>query len=356
MHPLPSNERMYRALVERDATFAGVFVVGVKTTGIFCRVGCPARRPKSEHCQFFGTPREAIVAGYRACLRCRPLEREHGPSDVVRRLLAVVDAGDTPRIDTAGLCRMGIDPSTARRSFLRHCGMTFQAYQRARRMGLALEAMRAPGKRGRTVEKGMQASRYGSTSGFGAAFTELFGQPPSKASAVRCLLAERIATPLGMMVAVADESRLLLLEFHDRRALPRELTWLRRHHQAAIVPGRNAILEQLAEELAAYFDGRLARFRTPFAVDGTPFEQAVWQELLRIPCGETRSYAALAKALGQPKAVRAVGRANGANRIALLIPCHRVIRADGGLCGYGGGLWRKERLIELERQAVLTAP
>ncbi|MEL7472404.1 MAG: methylated-DNA--[protein]-cysteine S-methyltransferase [Planctomycetota bacterium] len=162
---------------------------------------------------------------------------------------------------------------------------------------------------------------------------------------------QRIHTPMGEMLAIASDSGLTLLEFHDRRALPRELRDVRA--QGDIEPGEHAVLLQTARELHEYFDGYRRAFTIPLDPRGTPFERRVWDRLLEISHGETRSYADIARDLGKPGASRAIGRANGANRIAIVIPCHRVIRSDGALCGYGGGLDRKRRLLELEGAATL---
>jgi AraC family transcriptional regulator of adaptative response/methylated-DNA-[protein]-cysteine methyltransferase len=153
------------------------------------------------------------------------------------------------------------------------------------------------------------------------------------------------------MIAVACPHRLHLLEFADRKALPRELARLQKAQPGGIGFGRTVIAQQAAEELRQYFDGQLAEFRTPCAFHGTAFERDVWHLLQTIPAGQTRSYSQIAQELGRPSAVRAVARANGANQLAILVPCHRVLSADGSLTGYGGGLWRKQRLIEIEADA-----
>lgn len=341
---LPSAERMYRALVERDASFEGVFVVGVKTTGIFCSPRCSAKKPLRDNCAFFTDARAALRAGFRACLRCRPLERGRTASPLVARLLELIERDAEKRVRDADLRELGIDPTTARRAFHRHCGMTFQNYQRARRMGLALADLRM----NRDRPRAMDVAGYESWSGFGAAFAGVFGRPPSEAEAVGALVADWIPTPLGALVAVASDEGLLLLEFHDRRALERELRELRAELGVAIVPGQNMTLRQIRGELDEYFVGERRVFDTPLLIRGGEFERRVWAELAKIPAGATRSYQQIAAAIGSPRAVRAVGRANGRNPLAIVVPCHRVIRADGALCGYGGGVWRKRRLLEHE--------
>jgi len=343
---MPSPETMYRALVRRDSTFEGVFVVGVKTTHIFCRPACPAKKPKPEHVEFFSLPREALHAGYRPCKRCNPSLSIARPPELVRRLRDAVEHSVGGKISGADLGAMGIDPSTARRQFQRYYGMTFFAYHRARRMGLALHEVR----NGESVIGAQIESGFNSASGFHNAFRQLFGAPPSKGKEIDCMLARWVETPLGAMVAVADERGLRLLEFVDRRGLENEINTLRRRTGCVILPGRNSHLDAMVSQLQEYFQGSRMRFTVPLVPSGSAFEESVWERLRKIPAGETRSYSELAKAVGKPAAVRAVGRANGKNCMSIVIPCHRVIRSDGNLCGYGGGIWRKQWLIEHERK------
>lgn len=348
MSRLPPRDTMYRALIERDPAFEGVFIVAVKTTGVFCRSVCSARKPRPENCEYFADVHAARRAGYRACLRCKPEQPLAAPPPDVARLAQAAERS-TRRLRDADVRALGLSPSTARRLFHRHYGMTFHAYQRARRMGRALDDM----QQGATVTTAATASGYDSLSGFGSAFASVFGEAPTRAArAGSPLLADWMHTPLGPMVAVAVGDRLALLEFHDRRALEAELAWLRRFHDAPIVPGRSPVLEQIAAEVAAYFAGTLARFETPIALDGTPWQRAAWSELLTIPPGRTRSYGEMARRLGKPGAARAVGKANGENRLGIIVPCHRVIREDGTLCGYGGGIWRKQWLLDHEAAAA----
>ncbi len=343
--PLPSSRQMYRALLARDSAYEGVFFAGVKTTGIFCRPTCRARKPRAGNVEFFASASEALHGGYRPCRLCRPMDRVPAPPPVVTRLLRAVDADPSIRLGDKNLAAMGIDPSTARRRFRAYYGLTFQAYQRARRLGRALHEVRA----GRPVLAAQLDGGYESTSGFREAFLRVFGQPPRGARAAGCLLARRIGTPLGQMLALADDQGLRLLEFVDRRGLERELATLRRRLQCAVVPGTNAILDAVAAQLRAYFAGGRLTFDLPLAPVGSAFQQRVWTALRQIPPGATRSYAQIAAAAGRAGSARAVGRANGSNAIAIVIPCHRVIAADGTLSGYGGGVWRKRRLLEHER-------
>jgi len=343
---LPSFDTMYRALVNRDSTFEGIFFVGVRTTGIFCRPTCTAKKPARENVDFFATLSEALHGGYRPCLRCRPMDPDKRPPKLIERLRAEVERAPGGRLTDKELAAMAIDPSTARRQFKRHYGMTFQAYYRARRLGLALREVR----RGGRVDEAKNGSGFESASGFREAFTRIFGDPPTSAKTRPCLLAERIETPLGGMIAVANDHGLRLLEFADRRALEGELSILRKRLRTNIVPGEHPHLETIRSQLADYFSGRKLEFDIPLAPVGSDFQLRAWEILRSIPVGETRSYSWMAKQLGDENARRAVGRANGTNMICIVVPCHRVIRADGTLCGYGGGLWRKKWLLDHERR------
>jgi AraC family transcriptional regulator, regulatory protein of adaptative response / methylated-DNA-[protein]-cysteine methyltransferase len=343
---LPPPETMYRALVNRDPSFEGIFFVGVRTTGIFCRPTCTAKKPGRENVDFFASSSEALESGYRPCLRCHPTEPGKRPPELIERLRTEVERAPGGRVTDKELAAMAIDPSTARRQFKRHYGMTFQAYYRARRMGLALSEVR----KGSRVDEARNGSGFESESGFREAFTKIFGEPPTTARTRGPLFAERIDTPLGAMIAVADDEGLRLLEFIDRRATERELSILRNRLRTNVVPGEHRYLTTVRQQLADYFSGKNLEFDIPLAPVGSAFQLRAWKILQSIPVGETRSYSWMAKHLGDENARRAVGRANGTNMICIIIPCHRVIRADGTLCGYGGGLWRKKWLLEHERR------
>ncbi len=352
---------MFGALVNRDTSLDGVFVAGIRTTGIFCRPGCGAKKPLRKNVEFFASPREAMLAGYRACKRCRPLDPPGGQSRPVwvERVIASLEKSDDRRVSADDLRLMGIAPERASRWFKANYGMTFQAFCRALRMGEAMKMIREGTSVGRAATK----SGYESESGFREAFEEVFGVAPTKARAgakrargdrsqselPRESVACWIETPLGPMLAAASKAGVSLLEFVDRRALATQIATLRRRVAGVVRPGTNEHLEKLKRELERYFAGRSATFTAKLEAPGTEFQAQVWEALKAIPSGETRSYLEIAKQIGRPTATRAVARANGDNRLAILIPCHRVIGADGSATGYGGGIWRKEWLLENER-------
>ena len=344
----PRAREMERAFFGRDASYDGVFVTGVSTTGIFCRPSCPARKPHLRNLEFFDSVKAALFAGYRPCKRCRPLEADGSLPDWVEGLVTAVDANPDVRLRAPELRAMGISPERARRFFQTNYGLTFDAYCRSRRLGRALAGLR----QGTDLDTAAEDAGYQSLSGFREAFRQHFGTPPGRGRRGAAALVTWIRTPLGPMIAAASDAGLCLLEFTDRRMLETQLAIVRRRLGIPLVPGRHEVLQQLQVELGEYFEGRRRSFGIAVHAPGTPFQERVWDELRRIPYGETRSYADIARALGNPGAVRAVGQANGMNRIAVILPCHRVVNSSGELGGYGGGVWRKRRLLTLESGAM----
>lgn len=348
----PSETEMRRALARSDASYDGIFYAAVRTTGIFCRPSCHARKPRPENVEFFATQREALYSGYRACKRCRPLDTDGTPPGWVAKLLQRIDADPSRRLGAAQLRGLGVDPARARRYFQQHYGMTFQSYCRARRLGEAFQRI----KGGTSVSTVAHSSGFQSESGFRAAFARVFGGAPTRASAASAITLGWIESPVGPLLAGATADSICLLEFSDRRMLENQLKTVQRRFRATLVPGRTPLVDALRKQLDEYFSGRRREFELPLAHPGTPFQEKVWNALLRIPYGATRSYRDVAREVGHPRAVRAVGTANGMNRICILVPCHRVLNSNGDLGGYGGGLWRKRLLLELERGQRKPAP
>ena len=345
MKSLPPVAEMQRAYLASDASYDGVFYLGVRTTGIFCRPSCRARKPLTRNVEFFASVKEATFAGYRACKRCHPLDAPGKPPAWAQKLLDRVEHAPQQRIRESDLRSMGIDPARARRYFQQHYGMSFHAYARGRRMGEALEQIR----NGTRLDDVALGHGYDSHSGFREAFERSFGIAPGQSRDGDCIYIAWIESPLGPIVAGANREGVCLLEFTDRRMLETQFKTLRKHFRSALTPGENAHLKKLKKELADYFAGKLKDFSVPLVYPGTAFQKKVWDTLQTIPYGETWSYDALAKQVGSPAACRAVGTTNGLNRISIVVPCHRVVNKDGKLGGYGGGLWRKQALLDLER-------
>ncbi len=341
-----TKQKYYQALLDKDKNYEGVFYVGVTTTGIFCRPTCAARKPLYAHCEFFTTAQEALLASFRPCFRCQSLSHPDQVSELVRTLIQAVEAAPEKHWKDRDFAALSVDPSTARRQFKKRFGMTFVAYARSRRIGLAMKQIR----RGESVIEAQLEAGYESASRFRDAFSKIMGAAPTHHDQQYHLLkAKWLDSPLGPILAIADEKELYLLEFVERRGLEREIERLRFKAKAAIVPGMTEPLRSIEGELKAYFEGSLKQFQTPLHLLGSPFQKSVWEELLKIPYGTTRSYAAQALSMGIPKATRAVANANGANQLAIVIPCHRIINSNGALGGYGGGITRKEWLLRHEK-------
>ncbi|PSR54653.1 XRE family transcriptional regulator [Adhaeribacter arboris] len=340
------GELFYQALIDKDVSYEGTFIAAVKTTGIFCRPTCTARKPKRDNVLFFKNTKEAILHGYRPCKVCHPLENLGESPDYVKELLQEIHSNPSRKWSDYDLVKRGIEPNKIRRWFLKNHGLTFQAYQRLFRINSAFKKI----QNGETITAAAFESGYESLSGFTDSFKIIFGMSPSKGKQKQVINVTRLETPLGTMLAGAVEEGICLLEFTDRRMLETELKSLSKLLNATIIQGSNPNFEILRSELNEYFAGQRKVFSVPLITPGTNFQQTVWQELQQIPYGVTRSYKQQAIALQVPAAIRAVANANGMNRISILIPCHRVIGESGHLTGYGGGLWRKKWLLDLEKQ------
>ncbi len=338
------QKEYYNAFLQRNSQYEGTFFVGVKTTGIFCRPTCPAKKPKFENCEFFLDAKSALYASYRPCKKCNPLFPPNSESDLVQKLVKAVEKNPEKRWKTVDFAKLSIHEKTARRQFQKRFGMTFIEYARARRMGIAMKQIRS----NISIIDTQLSTGFESSSGFRDAFSHVMGKPPSSAKDTTVLKAVWIDTPLGPMISLADEKLLYLLEFVDRRGLEKEIENLRFKLQAAIIPGSTPPLVSIEKEVKAYFQNGAYQFTTPIKYFGSPFQQTVWKKLQEIPPGKTISYAQLAAFIGKPTACRAVANANGKNQFAIMIPCHRVINTSGQIGGYGGGIPRKKWLIEHE--------
>jgi AraC family transcriptional regulator of adaptative response/methylated-DNA-[protein]-cysteine methyltransferase len=344
MFDLPDSRILYQALLDRDPRYEGRAWVGVTSTGVFCRLTCSARKPKFENCQFYGSIAECLDAGFRACKRCGPLAEAAGDDPTVQHLLRVLDQQPHKRWSEADIIGFGYDPSNVRRIFKRQFGLTFLELARLRRLKEGFTTLRS----GETVLAAQIESGFESPSAFRTAFAALIGVAPGAFRKEALLQADWIETPLGSMVAISCQHRLHLLEFVDRKALAVEVRRLLERQPGGLGIGATEPTEQVRMELKAFFSGVSSTFETPCAFHGTAFEREVWSVLQQIPAGQTRSYSDLAATLGRPSSTRAVARANGKNQLAIIVPCHRILAANGDLTGYGGGLWRKRKLITLE--------
>lgn len=340
-----SKDIMYQASCNKNPDFEGVFWMAVKTTGVFCRPTCTARKPKIENVEFFDNTKDPILKGYRPCKICKPLESPDQTPEAIQKLLDDLSQDPSMKFKDYDLVQRGLEPANIRRWFLKHHGMTFHAFQRMFKINSAFKKLQD----GENIIDAALDIGYESLSGFNESFKNIFGVSPAQSKMEKVIDLKRIETPIGTMIACADKHGICLFEFSDRKALPTELKQISKHFDANIIQGENPHFTTLQKELKEYFEGKRKEFTVPLSPVGTDFQKRVWEILRTIPYGTTRSYQEQAHILGNPKAVRAVANANGLNKISILIPCHRVIGSDGKLTGYGGGIWRKQKLLELEK-------
>ncbi len=336
------QQRYYQAFLQRDADYLGLVVIGVRTTGIACLPTCPAKKASFHNCEFFTDLDEALKHRYRPCQRCYP--DTYGKSVAFQKLKAAIDRTPNRRWRETDVSAFGMNPSTARRQFKSHLGVSFIEYARQKRLVSAAINFETQGD---LMESQLQA-HYESASGFRNACKKVFSLAPSKLAGSSHLYMDWFDTPLGPMVAIADDKALLLLEFSGRKLQQKSIAQLIERERLPVVANTNDVLHQIQQELALYFGGQLQVFTTPIRFIGTEFQQSVWRTLCQIPFGETRSYLWQAQQLQNPKAVRAVARANASNRLGIIVPCHRVIGSNGQLTGYAAGIDRKAALLKLE--------
>lgn len=344
----------WTSVLERDPTADENFFYGVTTTGIYCRPSCPSRRPKRENISFFSSTEAAERAGFRACQRCRP-NRPKSTNTAVQRARDYIDehAGELDERITLSLLsdHAGLSPYHLQRKFKETVGLTPAQYIRARKS----EKLKSELKRGETVSRASFGAGYGSSSrAYEDASTRL-GMTPATykrggaGAQIDYVLAK---TSLGVLLVAATERGVCAVKIGDsekrlEEALTHEYPAAERKRAAA----PSSELQAWVDAVVAAIDGGSARTDVPLDVQASAFQWKVWRELQRIPFGQTRSYSEIAQAIGSPRAVRAVASACANNRVALLIPCHRVIRQSGDLGGYRWGLERKRKLLEKERAA-----
>ena len=334
------GEDAWAAFMRRDRSWDGRVIGAVKTTGIYCKPSCPAKRPKREHVEFFVSGEEARAAGFRACLRCKPDEVGRDREAVAKAVQLIEQVEEAPSL-TEIADAVGYAPHHFQRIFKRDLGVSPAEYARGLRNRRAQEALKANGR----VTDAVYDAGYSGPSGFYSDAKERLGMTPSawrdggRGETIRWT---HFDSPLGEMLVAATSKGICRLTFDDNEAS------LRRLFPNATIVQDDGGLRQMVEGALAAIERPLAAPDLPIDVAGTAFQEAVWRELRKIPPGETRSYADIAAAIGHPKAVRAVGSANGDNHVCVLIPCHRVIRSDGSLGGYGGGIERKKQLLAAE--------
>jgi len=333
-------EGAWAAFERRDRSWDGRVIGAVKTTGIYCKPSCPAKRPKRENVEFFGSRDEARAAGYRPCLRCKPDEVGRDREAVAKAAKLIELAEESPTLDELASA-VGYAPHHFQRLFKRDLGVSPAEYARGLRAKRAEKHLKENGR----VTDAIYDAGYSAPSRFYADAKQRMGMTPSawrdggRGETIRWTSFD---SPLGRMLIAATSKGICRLTFDDSEAS------LRRLFPNAMIVEDGGGMRALVEGALEAIESPAVAPELPIDVAGTAFQEAVWRELRKIPLGETRSYAEIAVAIGQPKAVRAVGTANGDNHVAVLIPCHRVIRSDGSLGGYAGGLDRKRKLLETE--------
>jgi len=335
------DDTAWAAVQRRDRAFDGRFVTGVLTTGIYCRPSCAARHPKRENVRFFASGGEAEAAGLRPCLRCKPDEVARD-AEAMTRALALIEASEAPpSLDTLAEA-VGYSPFHFHRLFKRATGVTPADYAR----GLRAKRAEAALVENERITDAIYDAGYSGPARFYADAGRRLGMTPSawrdggRGETIRWATAD---TDLGTMLVAATAKGICRLSFDEDESA------LRRRFPKAMIEHGGADMAELVRRTVAAVNAPEKPHDLPLDVHGTAFQEAVWRELQRIPAGETRTYAQIAAAVGRPAAVRAAGTANGDNNVAVLIPCHRVIRTDGTLGGYAYGLERKEKLLRREK-------
>ena len=336
------SDTAWAAFSARNRAFDGMFVGAVKTTGIYCKPSCPARHPLRQNVEYFADGDGARAAGYRACLRCKPDEVGRDREAVEKALRLIEAAEEPPALDDLAAA-VGYAPHHFHRLFKRDTGVTPAAYARGLRAKRAETALNGNG----SVTEAIYEAGYSGPSRFYADSKGRLGMTPSAwknggaGVTIRWTVAD---TSLGKMLLAATDKGICRLSFDE------DEHELHRRFPRATIEAGNAAMANLVASAVMAVNNPAHMPALPLDVAGTVFQQAVWQQLMAIPPGETRSYAQIAAAVGKPGAVRATGSANGANNVAVLIPCHRVIRSDGSPGGYAYGIERKAKLLAAERK------
>ena len=334
----------WAAFMRRDRSWDGRIIGAVKSTGIYCKPSCPARRPRRENVAFYSSSEEARAAGFRPCLRCKPDEVGRDREAIGAAVRLIEQAEEAPSLAELAAA-VGYAPHHFQRLFKRDLGVSPAEYARGLRNRRTEQALKANGR----VTDAVYDAGYQSPSGFYSDAKERLGMTPSawrdggRGETIRWTTFD---SPLGQMLIAATSKGICRLTFDDSEES------LKRLFPNAVIVRDEGGLKELVEGALEAIERPLAMPDLPIDVAGTAFQEAVWRELRKIPAGETRSYAEIAAAIGSPKAVRAVGSANGDNHVCVLIPCHRVIRSDGSLGGYGGGIDRKKKLLASEGHRV----
>jgi AraC family transcriptional regulator of adaptative response/methylated-DNA-[protein]-cysteine methyltransferase len=345
-----STDALWRACLERDAAYDGRFVFAVRTTGIYCRPSCPARKPRRQNVLFFSAPELARQAGFRACKRCQP-DRSHLRSPLAERVLSVCHYIRSAREEQLTLARLGrrfsFSPAHLQRVFKQYVGISPLAYAEAVRMDQLKLALQT----GASVTDAIYASGFSSSSRVYERAAGAIGMTPrryrdrGRGEHIRFSI---VPSALGRLLVASTAKGICSVQLGDDDAALEQL--LRTEFSGAVIQRNDREHADRVRGVIALAEGRAPHVSLPLDIRGTAFQQQVWRALRKIPAGQTRSYTEVARSIGRPDATRAVASACGANPTALVVPCHRVIQSGGGLGGYHWGIDRKRRLLESERK------
>ena len=344
----PSAVAAWRAITARDARYDGRFVYGVSSTGIFCRPSCPSRRPRRDRIRLFADPAAARGGGFRPCKRCLPASDAPSPiQTAIARATDYLGAHSGERVTLAALAgEVGLSPSHLQRAFKRTVGVSPREYQDALRQRRFVQRLRA----GDTVSRATYEAGYGSSSRVYGRREVRAGLTPAvyrRRAAGRHVQFATVAVPLGRLLVAFTDAGVCAVELgDDDAALERALRADFANATISRAPGR---ANSWVRAIAGQAQGRPPSAAVPLDVQGTAFQWKVWKTLQRIPLGQTQSYGEVARAVGRPRAARAVANACARNPVALVVPCHRVVRSDGEPGGYRWGATRKEQLLRRER-------
>ena len=345
--PEPSLEgadvARWRAVLDHDRHADGQFYYAVRSTGVYCRPSCPSRRPRRENVEFFEAPEAARAAGFRACLRCKPGEVSRVEQAVAGAKHLLDQADPAPSLAMLA-SSLGLSPWRLQRVFKERVGVSPKQYALRARAERLKDGLRS----GASVTAAMYDAGHGSASTLYAPATDQLGMPPlayGRGGAGQTITARVAPSPLGAMLVAATARGLCAVRFGEPDEMLREL---RAEYPQATIEVDAGALQAVVDDLAAHLSGRRAQLAPVTDTPGTAFQRRVWEALRGIPYGETRTYAQVAEMIGEPRAARAVARACAANPVALVVPCHRVVRSGGALSGYRWGIERKRALLERE--------
>lgn len=340
-----SFEEKYQILGTRNTEYDGTFFTAVKTTGIFCHPSCRARIPKAKNVVFYASIQDALQNGFRPCKVCKPMEKIGETPSYIKNIIKELQQNPHKKISDEQLKQKGIEPHTIRRWFKKHYNITFHAFQRMLRINYAFNHI----KKGNSITHSAFESGYDSLSGFNESYRSIFGVSASQSKNRTVINVLRFSSPIGSIIACATEKGICFLGFIGQKRIQQQFNQIQKHFDAVILPGRNQHLTKVKKEINEYFEGKRKSFTVTLDIVGTDLQKDAWKALEKIPYGKTISDKEQASSISKTQNVRVIASANGANKISIIIPCHRVIGSSKRPSDYAGGLHRKSWLLNFEK-------